>query len=110
MLKNFRAFQLAKEFHISCKNMKVSRYLQDQLLRASSSVALNVAEGSGKRTAPEQRRFYGIALGSLRECEAIFELEAIDQSLPRRQIDELGAILFTLSRAPENRKSVLNSN
>ncbi len=102
MLKDFRAFQFAKEFHWSCKNLKVSKYLQDQLLGASSSVVLNLAEGSGKRTAAEQRRFYGIALGSLRECEAILELERIDQIALRQTLDQLGAILFKLSRSSEN--------
>ena len=75
MLKDFQAFQLAKEFHWGCRGIKVSRFIQDQLFRASATVALNTAEGSGKRTSAEQRRFYGIALGSLRECEAIIELE-----------------------------------
>jgi len=103
MLQNFKAYQMAKEFHWSCKSLKVSRFLQDQLLRASSSVVLNIAEGSGKRTAPEQRRFYGIALGSLRECQAILDLERIENPKLLNLADQLGAILFTLCRAPENR-------
>jgi four helix bundle protein len=103
MLRDFHAFQLAKEFHWACKTLKGSRYLQDQLLRASASIALNTAEGSGKRTPQDQRRFYGIALGSLRECEAILELEKIDKPDLLKLVDRLGAILFTLSRIPEVR-------
>jgi four helix bundle protein len=103
MLRDFQAFQLAKEFHWGCKNLRISRFLQDQLLRASASVALNTAEGSGKRTAQDQRRFYSIALGSLRECEAILELEKINNPELFRILDRLGAVLFTLCRAPENR-------
>src|SRR5438045_3457983 len=103
MLKDFHAFQLAKEFHWSCKRLRISRFLQDQILRASSSVALNIAEGSGKRTAQEQRRYYGIALGSLRECEAILELEQVSDPNLMLTLDRLGAILFTLCRPPENR-------
>ncbi len=99
MLRDFRAFQLAKEFHWACKALKVSRYLQDQLLRASSSVALNMAEGSAKRTEPEQRRYYNIAMGSLRECEAILELEKIEEHGLLEKADQLGAMLFTLSRS-----------
>jgi four helix bundle protein len=102
MLEDFRAFRFAKEFHWACKDLKVSRYLQDQLLRASSSVVLNLAEGSAKRTAPEQRRFYNIALASLRECEAILGLEKIEDSDLLKKMDQLGAILFTLGRCPEN--------
>src|SRR5258708_6257943 len=100
MLKDFRAFQMAKEFHWGCKTLRVSQYLRDQLLRASASVALNTAEGSGKTTAPEQRRFYAIALGSLRECEAILEIERVQNPELLKTQNTLGAILFTLSRPP----------
>jgi len=46
MLEKFDAFQIAKKYYWSCKTLKVAKYLQDQLLRASSSIALNTAEGT----------------------------------------------------------------
>jgi four helix bundle protein len=98
MLENFAAFQLAKEFYWKCKQLKVQYFLQDQLLRASSSIALNIAEGSGKRTRSDQARFYAIALGSLRECQAIMDMEHIEDSDIRELVNRLGAILFKLSR------------
>ena len=98
MLRDFQAFQLAKKLHWECKELKISHILRDQLLRASASVALNTAEGSGKRTPQDQRRFYGIALGSLRECSAILELEKIENQELNQLTDQLGAILYTLSR------------
>jgi len=100
MLRNFQAFQLAKKIHLACKRLLVSRQLRDQLVRASASIALNLAEGSGKRTGLDQRRFYSIALGSLRECEAILDLEEIENPELLRSIDHLGAILYTLTRDP----------
>lgn len=103
MLKDFKAYQMAKNFHWGCKSLKISRFLQDQLLRASASVVLNIAEGSGKRTSAEQRRFYGISLGSLRECQAILDLEMINDPKLIEMADQVGAMLFTLCRAPENR-------
>jgi hypothetical protein len=37
MLSNFRTFQLAVEFHRSCRSVVMPHYLKLQLLRASSS-------------------------------------------------------------------------
>jgi four helix bundle protein len=98
MLHKFQGFQIAKKIHLSCKALKVSRLLRDQLLRASSSIALNMAEGSGKRTLPDQRRFYSMAFGSLRECEAILELEEVQDKELLKLVDQLGAILYTLTK------------
>ncbi|WP_207787811.1 four helix bundle protein [Candidatus Thiosymbion oneisti] len=49
----------------------IHRHARDQLLRASQSIPLNVAEGNGKFTAPDQGRYFGIACGSTLECAAI---------------------------------------
>ena len=37
------------------------------------SVLLNIAEGAGRFTKPDKRRFYWIARGSLFECVAILD-------------------------------------
>jgi four helix bundle protein len=71
MLKKFKTFQLAIEFHQLLLKVKTPVYLKDQLQRASSSVALNLAEGSGKQSAKDQSRFYQISFGSLQEVYAI---------------------------------------
>lgn len=96
MLKDFLAFQKSCDLYQNCKHIRLPSFLKEQLLRASSSVALNIAEGSGKRTAADQKRFYFNALGSLRECEAIFELEQIDEPKIADLCNQLGAILFKL--------------
>lgn len=98
MLANFTAFQIAKRHYWKCKTLLLPRFLQEQLLRASSSICLNLAEGSGKRTPADQRRFYSIAFGSVRECQAILELENINEPELKDLGNQLGAILFTLSR------------
>ena len=44
MLKNFRTLDLAVAFYRQVTGLKLPHHLKDQLLRASSSIALNLAE------------------------------------------------------------------
>ena len=98
MLKNFRTYQLSVKFYQVCKTMKLPHYLQDQLLHASSSVALNLAEGSGKRTQKDKGKFYYHALGSLKECQAIFDLHGVDETT-RNLSNFLGASIYKLCKS-----------
>jgi four helix bundle protein len=47
--------------------------MAEQLRRAALSIPLNIAEGTGKTSRPDQRRFYAIAHGSAMECAAIID-------------------------------------
>jgi four helix bundle protein len=49
-------------------------FLADQLRRASSSVLLNFAEGYGKSSKRDARRYFAIARGSANEVAAIFDV------------------------------------
>lgn len=95
MLKDFRTYHLALEFHRLCVNQEgIPSYLRDQLFRASSSIALNLAEGSAKPTKRDQAKFYFIALGSLRESQAA--LEIMGNSSLSALADKLGAHIYKL--------------
>ena len=74
MLKKFNTFLLANNFYQEMTKVKAPTHLKDQLLRASSSVALNLAEGSAKFSLKDQSRFYQIAYGSMKESIAILHL------------------------------------
>lgn len=91
MIEKFNVFRFAKQYYSGCKNVKIPKYLENQLLRASASIALNIAEGSGKRTPEDQTRFYSIALGSLRECEAILAIERVNDPNLAALGDKIGA-------------------
>ena len=49
-------------------------YLADQLLRAGTSISLNIAEGAGEYSNNEKSRFYRMAKRSATECAGIFDI------------------------------------
>ena len=71
-------------------------YLKDQLLRAASSISLNLAEGRGKSSRKDQLRYFDIAMGSTRECSAVLALVDIDCPELYRLLDRLGGSLYLL--------------
>jgi len=65
-----------------CKNLKgADRHARDQLLRASQSIPLNIAESNGKLPSPDRQRFLRIALGSTLECAAILDVLSAYKSI-----------------------------
>jgi four helix bundle protein len=98
-MKNFRTYALAVEFYRSTRSLKLPGVFVDQLQRAASSVVLNLAEGRGRRTAPDQRRHFQIAMGSVRECQAIFDLAELQGTKASVELDSLGAHLYKLIKS-----------
>ncbi len=97
MLQKFRTYQLALDFYHQCKKTQLPFHLKDQLMRASSSIALNLAEGSAKPTHKDRMKFYRIAFGSLREVQAIISLEHLFSL--EGSADHLGALLYKLTHS-----------
>ena len=96
MLKNFKTFELSVKFYRECEKLRLPVHLKNQLSKASSSVSLNLAEGSGKPTNKDQLRFYYIAMGSLRECQSILVLANLNKNNSYKIADSLGASLYRL--------------
>jgi four helix bundle protein len=92
----FRTYELALRYHRLVEAARTPAYLRDQLLRASSSVVLNVAEGSGKTSPADKRRFFAIALGSFRESCACIDLANQRTQEINTVADQLGAHLWRL--------------
>jgi four helix bundle protein len=101
MLKNFRAYTLSVEVYRAAQGIPLPGHLRDQLRRAAASIPLNLAEGSAKLTAPDQRRFYAVALGSLRECQAVLALADENHALLAEKLDVLGGMVFRLIQSRE---------
>ena len=59
-------------------------HLADQFTRASTSIVLNLAEGAGKHSKPDKRRYYLTARGSATESAALldvcFRLDVLDEA------------------------------
>ena len=82
-----------------------SRIARDQLARASFSVVLNIAEGSGRFSPADRRNFFVIARGSVFECVAVFEFLKEERIMNEEvyihfyeQADELSRMLFSMIR------------
>lgn len=58
------------------------RVLHDQLERASLSIVLNIAEGAGRRSRKDKRRFYAMARGSATESAAAVDVLRVRRLSP----------------------------
>ena len=96
MLKNFRTYQLSVEFYKKSKNLNFKGAVREQFSRASLSISLNLAEGTGKSSKKDRRRFYEIAMGSTRECQAILTLENLEDTELNLILDRLAGSIYKL--------------
>ena len=73
-------------------------HLRDPLRRAATSIPLNIAEGSGKTTGADQRRFYAIARGSAMECAALLDVLRVAEPPEIERLDGADALLGSIVR------------
>ena len=59
-----------------------SYYLSDQLNRAATSIALNIAEGNGRYHKNDRNNFFYIARGSVHECVLLIKLSCRKGLIP----------------------------
>ena len=95
-MTKFKTYQIAKQFYRNSQKLHLKEPLKNQFQRATSSIVLNLAEGSAKPTAKDRRKFYYISLGSLREVQAILDITG--QTQLAKQADKLGAYLYKLCK------------
>lgn len=100
--EKLEVYRKAKRFNKSVTTFliqsKVDKTTHDQLRRASFSIMLNIAEGSGRFTKPDKRNFYVIARGSTYECAAIFDYLVDMNSINKEQFDKYYVVLEEISK------------
>jgi len=87
------AWVYSKVNHLNGPN----RHARDQWLRASQSIPLNIAEGNGKASSADRRKFFEIARGSVFECAAIQDVLQIGNGITEAENIEQPKILDRLS-------------
>ncbi len=82
-----------------CRSLEgADRHAPDQLLRASQSIPLNIAEGNGKLPSPDRLKSQRIALGSALECAAILDGLRVCGAMRCEAADEGKRILTRMTR------------
>lgn len=100
-------YKKAKLFHLDCKKLilehKLDAYAKDQLGRASFSIPLNIAEGSGKFSKADRKNYFVTARASCFECFAILDILKDQKIISEDQFlsfaqntDELSRVLFVM--------------
>jgi four helix bundle protein len=105
--QKLEVYKKAKTFHLECKRVFIEsdfdKYVNDQLGRASFSVPLNIAEGSGKFSKADRKNYFTTARASLFECIAVIDILNDQQKIDENQFnkllkdaDELSRILYSM--------------
>lgn len=76
-----------------CEGLNGHRNAKDQLLRASQSIPLNIAEGNGKGTDGDRRRYFEIARGSALECGAVQDVLHECGAISAEESDQAKSVL-----------------
>lgn len=95
-MKSFRTLDLAIEFYRMVEKVEGNSNLKDQLLRAASSISLNLSEGNARGSAKDKRNFFQNAYASLRECQTALKLMKVDDNHINDFADKLGGYLYRL--------------
>lgn len=89
---------VAYVYKLSARLKGSHRHARDQLLRASQSIPLNIAEGNGKSSPADRRRFFEIARGSALECSAIQDVLQVGSAITEEENRKKSSFLIELSR------------
>lgn len=96
------AYQKARDVNKKIQKLlvekKVNAFLRDQLYRASVSMVINIAEGTGKLSKNDRKNFYVISRGSVFECASLLETLYDESVINSKELDSLKVDLEEVSR------------
>ena len=77
--EQLEVYKISKQYYLDISKIieskeKLNHSTIDQLNRSSLSIVLNIAEGSGRLSKPDKRKFYVISRGSIFETVSIADL------------------------------------
>ena len=82
---------------------KVDVVLRNQVRRASTSIILNIAEGSGRYSVADRRNFFVVSRSSLFECVSILDILLSESVITDdthesglKQADEISRMLYAM--------------
>ncbi len=105
MVKDFedlRVYQLAEEIsdHIWEMTLTWDGFARDtvgkQLVRAADSIGANIAEGTGRGSFPDNRRFVRIARGSYKEVRHFLRRSHKRKLISKASTDQIGPLMKEL--------------
>ena len=109
--ENLEVYKKAKELHIEVfdflnSNHNIDAYINSQLKRASISMIINIAEGSGRYSNKDKRNFYIISRSSVYECVALFDILLTKKQIGHaeyemyyKKFEEISKMLFGLIKS-----------
>jgi len=96
------AYQKARDINKKIQKLlidrKISIFLKDQLYRASVSMVINIAEGTGKLSKNDRKNFYVISRGSVFECASLLEMLYDEDVIDNKELENLKLDLEEVSR------------
>jgi four helix bundle protein len=101
--ENLKVYQLAEKLADSVWDLVIGwgRLAQDtvggQIVRAADSIGANIAEGAGRGTYKENKRYARIARGSLNETRHFLRRAFCRKLLTRDQVESLQPLVAELS-------------
>jgi len=98
---NLDVYKEAKKFRRECYKLIIKlpvseKYnLIDQIRRASTSVVLNISEGSSRKSQTERNRYYEMSRGSIVEIDSCLEIIFEENYMAIEELEQVGKPLKT---------------